>query len=110
MNNDNSKVLEMVNKSDKAIVLEPRSIFDTAIVAFDETNQQVLYSYDLMVASLAKDNQDSGSCEEGHDAYTMAVEWVDYNTLRAIPYMGEHHPIVMVWNDEENQLERWDEE
>ncbi len=110
MSNDNSRIMEMVNKSNKAIVLEPRSIFDPAIVGFDDTNQQVLYSYDLMVASLSKDNQDSGSYEEGHDAYTTAVEWIDFNTLRAIPYMGEHQPIVMIWNDEENQLERWDEE
>lgn len=110
MSNDNSRIVEMVNKSDKVIVLKPRSIFDKAIVGFDETNQQVLYSYDLMVESLSKDNQDSGSYEEGHDAYRMAVEWIDYNTLRAIQNMGEHKPIVMIWNGEENQLERWDEE
>ena len=24
-----------------------------------------------------------------------AVEWIDYNTVRAIPYMGEGAPIIM---------------
>lgn len=24
-----------------------------------------------------------------------AMEWVDYNTIRAIPYMGDKHPIIM---------------
>lgn len=24
-----------------------------------------------------------------------AIEWIDYNTIRAIPYMGEKAPIVM---------------
>lgn len=24
-----------------------------------------------------------------------AIEWIDYNTIRALPYMGEKAPIIM---------------
>ena len=25
-----------------------------------------------------------------------AIEWIDYNTIRALPYMRERHPIIMM--------------
>ena len=28
-------------------------------------------------------------------SFEDAAEWVDYNTIRALPYMGEDAPIVM---------------
>lgn len=28
-------------------------------------------------------------------SYNMAMDWVNYNTLRALPYMGENAPIVI---------------
>ena len=28
-------------------------------------------------------------------SYEDAVEWIDYNTIRALPYMGEGAPIIM---------------
>lgn len=27
--------------------------------------------------------------------YAIAADWVNYNTLRALPYMGEDAPIVI---------------
>jgi hypothetical protein len=33
--------------------------------------------------------EDQGFTEE------EAVEWIDYNTIRALPYMGEDGPIVL---------------
>ena len=27
--------------------------------------------------------------------YYEAVEWIEYNTIRALPYMGEDAPIIM---------------
>ena len=32
---------------------------------------------------------------EGIKSFEDAAEWVDYNTIRALPYMGEDAPIVM---------------
>ena len=32
--------------------------------------------------------------EEQDWDYEGAVEWIEYNTIRTIPYMGACHPIV----------------
>ena len=48
-------------------------------------SEQLIYDYDLMIEAAME--------EEGWTA-EEAIEWIDYNTLRSIPYMGQHHPIV----------------
>lgn len=59
--------------------------FDTAIAGYTDNNQ-IIYSYDKMV-------------EWYMDKYDVddvtAMEWIDYNTIRAIPYMGPTQPIIM---------------
>ena len=47
--------------------------------------EQLIYDYNLMIEAAIE--------EEGWTA-EEAIEWIDYNTLRSIPYMGQHHPIV----------------
>lgn len=46
----------------------------------------MIYSYDKLIETLVE--HDGMSEEE-------AMEWLDYNTLRAIPSMGMMAPIVM---------------
>ena len=48
-------------------------------------SEQLIYDYDLMIAAAME--------EEGWDA-EGAIEWIEYNTIRSIPYMGHAHPIV----------------
>ena len=48
-------------------------------------SEQLIYDYDLMIEAVME--------EEGWTA-EESIEWIDYNTLRSIPYMGQHHPIV----------------
>lgn len=59
--------------------------YDTAIIGFTNDNR-VVYSYDKMIEWLMIEEE--MSMEE-------AMEWIDYNTLRAIGYMGPDGPIVM---------------
>lgn len=47
---------------------------------------RAIYDFDLMVQWLMEqDNMD----------YTDAVEWIEYNTIRSLPYVGDGAPIVM---------------
>lgn len=48
-------------------------------------SEQLIYDYELMIAS---------AMEEENWSEEEAIEWIDYNTIRSIPYMGQHHPIV----------------
>jgi len=59
--------------------------YDDALIGVSEDGRAV-YDYEKMVEWLVE--------TEGW-TYEEAAEWIDYNTIRAIPYMGEGAPIVM---------------
>lgn len=66
----------------------PCTIFETpdfveAVIGISDDNR-VIYDYELMVHSLMKN--DDMTEEE-------AIEFIDYNTMRTLPYM-ENHPII----------------
>lgn len=60
--------------------------FVKAIIGITESGQ-LIYDYNLMI--LAAMEEQEWECEE-------AIEWIEYNTLRSIPYMGDLRPIVMM--------------
>lgn len=60
--------------------------YDNAIVGFDENSGRVIYDIDKMVECLM---------EEDNMTYEDAIDFISYNTLRALPYAGENGPIVM---------------
>ncbi len=59
--------------------------YDTALIGVSH-DDRAIYDYDLMVEWLM-----------GKEGFTEeeALEWIDYNTIRALPYMGEDGPIVL---------------
>lgn len=46
---------------------------------------QLIYDYNLMIEAAME--EEGWTCED-------AIDWIEYNTLRSIPYMGSYHPIV----------------
>lgn len=64
------------------VVLEGEE-YDRAIVGVS-TDGRLVYDYDELVNVLMEDM----TSEE-------AMDYLDYNTLRAIPYMGDKAPIIM---------------
>lgn len=62
--------------------------FDTAIVGIDYFDR-LIYDYDRMIAELME--ADNITEEE-------AIDFIDYNTIRSIPYYGEYAPIVLIRN------------
>lgn len=55
-----------------------------AVIGVDDEGRLV-YSYDKMVQCLV---------DEDGMSYEEAAEFIDYNTIRALPYMGTSAPIV----------------
>lgn len=45
-------------------------------------------------------NLDYSNTEELDDAVTSAIEWIDYNTIRATPYAGPLAPVIIDVNNE----------
>ena len=69
---------------EESIVFENPS-YDSAISGVSEDGK-VIYDYDKMVEHLV---------EKDHMTEEDAAEFIDYNTIRALPYAGEMHPIVL---------------
>ena len=80
-----SEILELIPDETLAVMLEPEGM-DSALIGYDESEDRLVYSYKRLVAYFVKE----GMSEE------EAVEWVDYNVIRGIAYMGENAPIVIV--------------
>ena len=59
--------------------------YDDALIGVSEGGSAV-YDFEKMVKWLV-DTQNFSEEE--------AVEWIEYNTIRALPYMGENAPIIM---------------
>ena len=59
--------------------------YDDALIGVTEDNRAV-YDFDLMVDWLMQ-----------HEGFSFedAVEWIEYNTIRALPYFGDKAPIIM---------------
>ena len=68
--------------------------YDDALVGVT-TDKRAVYDYDLMVQWLVE--------EEGFDDDIEAMEWIDYNTLRAVPYFGNAAPVIFFPKDYEGQ-------
>ena len=59
--------------------------FDRSIIGITEDGR-LIYDFEKMIEEFAEDEE----CDQ-----TEALEWLEYNTLRALPYMGERAPIIM---------------
>ncbi len=59
--------------------------YDDALIGVTTDNRAV-YDYDKMVTWLIEN--------EGF-TWDEAAEWIDYNTVRALPYAGESAPIIV---------------
>ena len=70
-----------------AIILD-NPYFDNSIVGYTEDGKLV-YDFDKMVDEFFQDNKDDNI------EYVNAIEFIEYNTLRAIPYAGERAPIII---------------
>ena len=56
-----------------------------AIVGITYDGNNVIYSVEKFAECLVKEGM----------SHEEAADWISYNTARAIPYMGEHAPILM---------------
>jgi hypothetical protein len=69
----------------KGVKILDNASYDNSIIGitFDD---RLVYSYERMIQEYAEDN--NCSIED-------AIEWIDFNTVRALPYFGENAPIIV---------------
>ncbi|MBR2760053.1 MAG: hypothetical protein IKD66_02680 [Solobacterium sp.] len=59
--------------------------YDSALIGVSHNNRAI-YDYDLMVKWLM---------EKEEFTEEEAFEWIDFNTIQALPYMGGDGPIII---------------
>lgn len=75
----------MLENGYEDIIVFKNESYDDALVGVSHDGRAI-YSFDKMVKWL---------CDRDGITEEDAIEWIEYNTLRAIPYAGEKAPIVM---------------
>lgn len=81
----NKKFREQIaNELEDSIILDNPS-FDNSIIGFTD-NGNLVYDYNRMIVEFSEENGVSD---------IEAIEFIDYNTIRAIPYMGDERPIII---------------
>ena len=59
--------------------------YDNSIIGIT-IDGKLIYEINRMIEEYANDNQ----CSEEE-----AIEWIEYNTIRALPYMGSKAPVIV---------------
>lgn len=81
--NEFKRVLCTLDREDTVVLTDPD--FTEAVIGISSRGQ-VIYDYDTMVEILM--DRDGMSNVD-------AIQFIDYNTMRAIYYMGEKAPIIL---------------
>ena len=76
-------------ESEQEIIFLDNHSYDNSIIGVTEDGR-LIYDYDKMIEEYMADED----CDE-----LDAIEWLEVNTLRAIPYMGANAPIIMYNNE-----------
>lgn len=83
---DNEKINEIVTELGyEEVLLFEKYDYADALIGISADGRAV-YSYEKMINFLIKKENFS---------YEDAVEWIDYNTLRALPYFGDKAPVIV---------------
>lgn len=84
------EIESVANQFETSVVMLDNPYFDKSIVGYieDGNNVRLVYDMDKMVEEFLEGSTDD--CTE-----TDAIEFIEYNTLRAIPYMGESAPLIL---------------
>lgn len=69
---------------EEVLILDDHA-YNKSVVGITEDGR-LIYDFNKMVEEFMEDEQ----CDE-----IEAIEWLEYNTLRALPYMGERAPIII---------------
>jgi hypothetical protein len=81
-----------IAEEDQPLLLTNHS-YDKSIIGFTSEDGRAVYSYESMIQEYMEDED----CSEEE-----AQEWVDFNTMRALPYGDKgHNPIVITISKEE---------
>lgn len=81
----NEELREELSHSYPEALLFDNPSYDNSIIGISH-NGRIIYSFEKMIEEL---------CKEDNIGQDEAIDFISYNTERAIPYAGENAPIIM---------------
>ena len=95
------KILENKSLSDIVLIGLPdeRENYYSAIVEVDEQLGRVTYDYDLLVECFFNEFKKECPDKSFEKLLVEAIEHVECNVVRSLPYWGEHAPLVEIIED-----------
>ena len=103
MTTDEVKRLAETEPGASAVLIggeDDREAYYPAIVAFDDMTGRFVYDYGLLVKAFSK-SLDDGATD---DPETDAVEWIEFNVLRSLPYYGDRAPLILFRDEEDGTV------
>lgn len=91
---DKDEILEYVHENNPDATMFVNPDFRDAIIGYTENNEGLpvlVYDFNLMCDLLAEEYAQ----EDIEDPDVAAIEFIEYNTLRTLPYMGNGRPIII---------------
>lgn len=83
---------------DGTIILEPQEDFNFGIIGVTEDKRHLVYSYTKLTEGMAqKEFENSAGGMTLEECFQEACEWVDYNTIRSLPYMNEDYRPIFIY-------------
>jgi hypothetical protein len=76
---------EIRDKLPEGALVFDNASYDNSIIGIT-VDGRAIYSFERMVQEYMNDN----GCDE-----IDAIEWVEYNTIRALPYAGDKAPVIV---------------
>ena len=76
---------------DDVVMFDDEAYCDALVGVSLHPGTRAVYDYHKMIDELSEYN---------HWTYEEAADWIDCNTLRALPYLGDESPIVIDLFDE----------
>ena len=84
----NKDIRNYISEQHSKVTLFENPSYDNSILGMTEDGR-VVYSYDSMITELSKDENLS---------VTESIEFINYNTLRCLPYMKEEERPIIVFD------------
>lgn len=95
------EIIEYVSDNNPDAVMFTGPDFRSAIVGWVENEDGlpvICYDYWKMVASLVWEYEAESHNKDDYDFATDAIEWIDYNTIRTLPYIDRIGRPVILYN------------
>ena len=93
---DIDEIVDYVSEENPEAIMFRNPDFYDAIVGYiinEEDLPVLVYDYNKMIESLAAEYEEE---EEIEDTILSAMEWIDYNTIRSLPYINiKGRPIIL---------------